>query len=304
MAGFQSQVNVTPALGVAGDFASSNPRASVLAGAGGLVAGASGVTVGKFAWVDPSDGVTTYSRGTQGAAPNGFVHREMNALITAYLAESSMTIPQGFPVTLFNEGDFFARVTGSTAATVGAAVYASYATGDITIGSAASSASATGAIGATFTATGSGTNLTVSSVTGLISIGDSLGVTTGIGAGITIVSQTSGTTGGAGVYVTSAATTISAATATAFGTVLNIAAVSSGSLDVGESVTGTGVPALAVISSQISGATGGVGVYRISVPATAYAASTTITSVGGVLTAWKAMSNAAVGELVKISTRG
>lgn len=68
---------------------------------------------------------------------------------------------------------------------------------------------------ASFTATGSGTNLTVSSVTGYLYRGLTLGVTTGISAGTKIVSQTSGTPGGAGVYVTSAATTISSGAATA-----------------------------------------------------------------------------------------
>jgi hypothetical protein len=68
---------------------------------------------------------------------------------------------------------------------------------------------------ASFTATGSGTNLTVTAVTGALYAGLTLGVTTGIGSGITIKSQTSGTIGGAGVYVTSSATTISAAPATA-----------------------------------------------------------------------------------------
>lgn len=302
MSGFQKQVNLTPALAVAGDFASSNPRATVLAGEGGLVAGATGVTVGKFAWVD-SDGITTYSRGTSGVAPDGFVHREMQALITAYLAESSMVIPQGFPVTLHNEGDFWAINSGPSACVKDQAVYATYADGSITTGSAATAAAATGAIGATFTATGSGTNLTTSSVTGRISIGDTVaGV--GVPAGTTIVSQTSGTPNGAGVYVTSQATTIAAATGTCFGTVLNVTAVASGTLEVGEAITGTGVPAGAVIESQVSGAIGGVGVYTISVPAAAYAASTALTVAGGVLTAWKTKSPAAVGELVKISTWG
>ena len=58
MSGFQKQVNLTPAPAVAGDFASTNPRASVPAGPGGLVAGLTGVIVGQFAWVDPADGVT------------------------------------------------------------------------------------------------------------------------------------------------------------------------------------------------------------------------------------------------------
>jgi hypothetical protein len=67
---------------------------------------------------------------------------------------------------------------------------------------------------ASFIATGSGTNLTVSAVSlGMITVGDTL-VGPGIPTGTTIVSQTSGTTGGAGVYVTSAATTASAARVT------------------------------------------------------------------------------------------
>lgn len=303
MTGFQRQVNLTPAPAVAGDFASSNPRATVLAGPGGLVAGVGGVSTGKFAWV-ASDGVTVHSYGTAAKAPSGFVHREQRGLITQYLGESTMNIPVGFPLALHNEGDFWAVNAGASAFSVGDTVYANYATGDVAQ-SAATNATATGAMGATFTASGSGTDLTTSAVTGVITIGETLGTTTGIPAGTTIVSQTSGTTGGAGVYVTSVATTISAATATSFGTTLTVSAVASGSLDVGESVTGTGIPALAVIASQISGATGGVGVYALSLPATAYAASTTVTSVGGVVaTGWKAQSAAAVGELVKISTWG
>jgi hypothetical protein len=303
MSGFQKTVNLTPAPAVAGDFASSNPRATVLAGPGGFVAGALGVTVGKFAWVD-DDGVTVQSFGTATKAPNGFVHREQQALIQTYLSESSVNIPQGFPVTLHNQGDFWATLTGANAATIGSAIYADYDTGNVTAVAASTGASATGAMGATFTASGSGTNLTVSSVTGLISIGETLGTTTGITAGTTVVSQTSGTPGGAGVYVTSTATTISAATATSFGNVLNVSAVGSGVLHVGDPVSGSGIPSDAVIASQVSGTTGGVGVYTLDQSATAYAASTTVTAVAGVLTSWKAQSVAAVGELVKISTWG
>lgn len=67
-----------------------------------------------------------------------------------------------------------------------------------------------------FTGTGSGTNLTASSVTGIIKVGDII-TGTGVPAGTTIRSQTSGTTGGAGVYVTSVATTSSGAALTAGG---------------------------------------------------------------------------------------
>lgn len=64
--------------------------------------------------------------------------------------------------------------------------------------------------GATFTGTGSGTNLTVTAVSGTIGIGDVIDGT-GVPAGTTLLSQTSGTPGGAGVYVTSIATTSVAA---------------------------------------------------------------------------------------------
>ena len=300
--GFQKQVNLTPAPAVAGDFASSNPRATVLAGPGGLVAGALGVTVGKFAWVD-DDGSTVQSFGTATKAPQGFVHREQQALIQQYLAESGMNIPQGFPVVLHNEGDFWAKLAGNNAATIGAAIYADYSNGDVCAVAAPAGASVTASIGATFTATGTGTSLVVTSVTGRISIGDKI-AGTGVTAGTTIAAQVSGTAGGAGTYTTSAATTAAAATVTAFGTVLNVTAVGSGVLEVGDAVSGTGIPSGAVVASQVSGTAGGVGVYTLDTTATAYAASTTVTAVGGVLTAFKAQSAAAVGELVKISTWG
>lgn len=302
MSGFQKQVNLQQAPAVAGDFASSNPRAVALAGQGALVAGEGGVTVGKFAWID-DDGNTVLSRGTGNRKPHGFVHREQQALISTYLAESGNQIPAGFPVTLHNQGDFYATVTGSTAATsLGQAVYATYATGDITIGSAATGASVTASMGATFTATGTGTSLVVTSVTGLISIGSEISGT-GVTAGTTIVAQVSGTTGGAGTYTTSAATTASSATVTSFGNRLNVTAVGSGTLAVGDPVSGTGIPSGAVINGIVSGS-GGVGVYTLDIAATAYAASTTVTVTAGVDTGWTVQSLAAVGELVKISTWG
>lgn len=301
--GFQKQVNANQAPAVAGDFASANPRASVLAGAGGLIAGAGGVTVGKFAWVD-DDGITVFNHGTATRKPDGFVHREQQAMITTYLAEASNVIPEGMPVVLHSEGDFWATVTGATAATLNASVFADYDTGDITIGAASTGASVTGSIGATFTASADtdATRLVVTSVTGQISVGDTVSGT-GITAGTTVVSQVSGTTGGAGTYQLSAANTASAATVTAFGVTMKVTAVGSGVLHVGDAVSGTGVPSGAVIATIVSGS-GGVGVYTLDTRATAYAASTTITAVAGVDTTWKAKSIAAVGELVKISSWG
>lgn len=372
--GFQQSVNIQPAPAVAGDFASGNPRASVLAGAAALVAGVGGVTVGKFAWI-ASDLATVHSYGTAPNAPDGFVHREQQALIVNYLAESSNNVPVGFPVTLHGAGDFWALVEGSVAATKNAAIYAIYGTGGITIGSAATGASVTaamgstntGSLGSTFTATGTGTSFAVTALTGYLAVGDTVSGT-GVTAGTTIVAQVSGTTGAAGTYTTSAATTSSGDTITSFGTtvkttvtankisigetisggagfpvgatvtaqvsgttggagvytisapgtaytasatgvttfgtVLNVTAIGSGTLAVGYPVSGTGIPAGAVIASQVTGTVGGIGVYTLSVAASAYAASTTVTATAGVLTSWKAKSAAAVGELVKISTWG
>lgn len=65
-------------------------------------------------------------------------------------------------------------------------------------------------IGASFTGNGSGTNLTASVVTGVINAGDKV-QGTGVPTNTIILSQTSGTPGGAGVYVTSGATTASGA---------------------------------------------------------------------------------------------
>jgi hypothetical protein len=128
--GFQTQVYQQPNPAVAGDFASANPRATVLAGPGQLVAGSAGVTVGRFAWAD-TDGIVS-NAGT--GVPTGFVHREQQGVITIWLAESSMIIPEGLMVVLHNLGDFWAQTT--TAATAGQKVFASNTDGTIAAGDA------------------------------------------------------------------------------------------------------------------------------------------------------------------------
>ncbi len=65
-------------------------------------------------------------------------------------------------------------------------------------------------VGATFTGSGSSTNLTVTAVAGVIAVGDRVNGS-GVPGGTNIVSQASGSAGGAGVYVTNNATTSSSA---------------------------------------------------------------------------------------------
>lgn len=134
--GFQSVINQYPAPAVEGDFASANPYASVVAGDSALVAGASGVTVGRFAWATAAGVVSNVQ--TSGA-PTGFVHRHQQAVITVWLGASSMLIPAGLQMGLMSAGDFWGRST--TVATIGQKVFASITDGTI----------ATGAAGATVT---------------------------------------------------------------------------------------------------------------------------------------------------------
>src|SRR6185312_6035468 len=197
---FQTQVNLQPAPAVEGDFASANPRANVLAGAGALVTGTLGFTVGNFAWADANGIVNNYF--TVGGRI-GFIHREQQALITAFLAETSMLVPAGFPITLFNAGEFWDKFAAG--ATIGQKVYAYYDDG-----TAYAAATATPPTNALITAnTATNTTLTVTANTGRpIAVGQPIS-----GAGIqagTIISAFGTGTGGAGTYTLSLATTATA----------------------------------------------------------------------------------------------
>lgn len=130
---FQTAVNLNFAPGVAGDFADANPRASVLAGPGALVAGTGGIQAGRFAWVDATN---SYALNTGSGLPAGFVHREWQGLITIYLAEAGNNIPQGFEITLFSSGSFWAVNGTGAATTMNQKVFATLADGTVQFGAA------------------------------------------------------------------------------------------------------------------------------------------------------------------------
>ena len=142
---FQNLVNLQQAPAVAGDFASANPRSAVVANEAAFVAGAGGVTVGRFAWIQ-SDGVTVLNTGT--GKPDGFIHRDQQALISTYLAEASNVIPVGFAVTLMRTGDYYATSTVA-AAVKGNKAFAKLADG--TMQPAAAGATVSGFIETDFT---------------------------------------------------------------------------------------------------------------------------------------------------------
>lgn len=112
---FQNQVYINPAQALPGDFASSNPMVYKLASTGKMIADSSGVKVGQFCVLNADGTVTS----VPGAAPSstsriGFVHREENAQISTFLADSSYTIQPGRPVAAFGKGDFFANADAIT----------------------------------------------------------------------------------------------------------------------------------------------------------------------------------------------
>jgi hypothetical protein len=305
---FQTQVNQQPAPGVEGDFASANPRATVLAGPNALVAATGGLTVGRFAWLDTATASLASNAAPNASAPNGFVHNDHRALITTYLGETSMVIPAGFGVDLFNEGDFWVKNNGTTEAVPGQKAYANYADGRATF--AASGAPTTGGSGSastiapeTASVTGSiiGNLLTVTAVgSGTLVVGGTLSGT-GVATGTMITQQLTGTTGGIGTYTVNipeqnaASTTISET----YG-LLTVGGTVTGSFGVGDEVTGTGVTAGTYITSLGTG-TGGAGTYNVSVSQTV--ASEAISVLSNVETGWYCRSFGAPGELVKISSR-
>lgn len=310
---FQTQVNIQPAPAVAGDFASTNPRSVVLAGPGALVAGPnpnttpSGLVVGCFAWLDPATASIATNYATSAAPPVGIVHNEHTGLITEYLGQASMVIPQGFEVALYDGGDFWVVNSGTNEAVPGLKAYAGYATGLATFAPTASptaGASVTGAIAAStasFTASLANNVLDVTVVASGTLVPGATISGAGVATGTMIEEQLTGTTGGVGTYLVTIPeqTVASEAMTAAYGT-LTVSAVASGAIGVGDLLSGSGVTTGTNVTGFGTG-TGGTGTYFVTPSQTA--SSTTITVEGNVETVWTCRSFGAPGEVVKISAR-
>lgn len=311
---FQTFVGTQPSPAVAGDFASANPRSSVLAGPGGLVCGPQGVFVGRFAWlsydrVDANDAPAELNNFGIGV-PDGFVHREQQGLITQFLSESSMLVPSGFAITAMSSGDYWVVNSGTIEAIPGMVAYANFANGLASFAAAGSpgSASATGVITAgassvtgsiandilTVTAVGSGTLYPGTTISG-----------TGVATGSMIQTQempllVGEAVGGIGRYTLNIGEqTVASETITGAYGLLTISGSVTGVFGVGDSISGTGVVAGTSISALGTG-TGGTGTYIVN-NATPVS-STTITAGTSVATKWFCRSTGLPGELVKISS--
>jgi hypothetical protein len=290
---FQNRISDQPAPAVKGDFADANVRANVLAGAGALVAlgqqtvGASVVNrypiVGNFAWGNQVTGFASSRYFGETVAKIGFVHRENQAVIVPFLAEQEMFLEAGLGVTLMNQGSFWAQF--AAAAVVGQKVFANYLDGSVYSAAAGTSTAVASLMtGAIVGVTGV---LTISAITGTLSVGTVLSGGD-VPAGVAIVAQLSGTIGGAGTYQTTATADVadltgaigansvetgyrvdSAAPVNAAFTadlaatgVLTVSAVASGALDAGQRVTAAGMPLGVKIVGQLTGSAGDTGTYQ------------------------------------------
>jgi hypothetical protein len=291
-------VNVQAAPAVVGDFCDSNPRATVDSGQGAFVAGPNGLAVGLFCWADPTNTMlNNYGPG----APTGFVHRDQQALVTAFLGDDSMVIPPGYQATAFNAGGFWVKNAGTTTSAIEQTAYTNNSTGAVQFGSNWTGASVTATIAEdVVTGSISGTTLTVTAVTsGQVNTGETF-TGAGVMSGTYVVSQLTGTPGGVGTYQVNNSQTVASETLTGSYSLMNVSAVASGALGLGDALSGAGVTAGTYIVALGTGA-GGAGTYVVSNSQTVGTAET-ITVATGTATKWVAASIGAPGELVKMTT--
>ena len=309
--GFQSQINVQPAPATWGDFCDANPRFVLNAGPGGFVSGPAGVTVGRFCWSAPPtdpDSTNTQINSFGTGAPAGFVHRELQGLITTFLADASMLIPQGFPVSVYNGGGFWAKNEGTTYANVGNKVYANFGNGACSFAATGSAGSVTvnGSITpgvSSFNGSIAGSVLTVTTVvSGTIVPGTVVTGGTGITTNTIVINQISGASGGVGTYgVSQPEQNVSSALLAGTYGILTVASIGTGNLNIGSVVSGSvgGIVSGTTIYGLGTGTGSSTGTYFVS--PTQSVLTNAIVWTSGYETKWYAMSAGAAGELIKIS---
>lgn len=304
--GFQSTVNRELPVAVAGDFAGTNPRASVPGGPGAFKCVSTGVRVGRFAWFNPATGLA--SNYIQEGSVLAFVHRENQAQLVEYLEAFESTIQGFFNVTGHTRGDFWGEFLAG--ASINQKVYANAQTGALTAaatGTGTQSLAFTGSIAVT---TGLMT-VTVAGTPASLAVGMTV-TGTGVPAGTFITALGTGT-GGTGTYQTNLLnaaavasfangngyltvetpwSTYGVAKVDAVGTasiavstgIMTVTALASGLFESGQYLNGTGVPRDLFMTSQITATTpsfanggGGTGTYQTTTIGNAAVASTTVT---------------------------
>lgn len=306
--GIQQSVGTQPAVAVAGDFASANPRYSVDAGPGGLVAGPSGLTAGLFAWVSfavmDGDGAPAAANNYGSGKPAGIAPRNQQGLITSYLNDASMVLPFGFQATVISSGDMWIVNNGATAATPGMKAYANFGNGQATFAAtgagttASGSASSVAAAASSFTGSIAGNIMTVTAVaSGNIVPGTTISGT-GVTTGTKIAYQLSGTPNGVGTYaLDTGGQNVTSETITGAYGILTVGGTVVAGFGVGDTISGTNVVTGTKITALISG-TGAGGTYAVD--NATVVTSTAITAATNVETDWWCSSYGLPGELVKV----
>lgn len=310
MAGFPAQVQQVQAPGIEWAFASVNPRNSVLAGPGALVAGTN--CFPGFVWADPYTQVVN-SNGI--GSVTGIIVRNWQGIITTYLSEATMQIYPGSQIGVMDKCDVWCPNGGTTIALPGQKAYANLNNGQIVAFAAAGSppagASATGSMIQTETSpafTGVlspvvnpqddtvGCILTASAVTGLIVPGEIIAGTNVITGTQILGPVVPGNTGAGQYFVNYPQTVASEAMTGSYG--LFTPGTVTGTFTVGDVLAGSGGGGVtAGTAIWAAGATPGTWYVSPSQSVT----SSTITSTNYVETKWFCRTPGAPGEIVKIS---
>jgi hypothetical protein len=325
---FQKQVNTYQAPANLGAIASMNPLSTVAAGPGGLVAGAAGVLVGRFAWntypVAGGPGLAQnmcpISDTEAPRVPDGFICNQQQGLITLWLGSESLGVPHGVMVTEHDRGDFWAQSTMSEAI-IGNKVFANLITGQAlaaAAGSTPASYSGTPAVIKGTVASLTNFTMTITEVTSGVVAPGQLVVGENIPQG-TYISSLGTSTGGTGtVFLTRNATKLFTAqdlttsvpeaygafdgTASFATDVMTVTAVQSGAAVAGQLVTSANVAAGTYIVAQLTGTPGGAGTYQLSTePGTITAQDVKATS--WIETDWYVKSAGNVMDLIKIGLK-
>ena len=270
------------------------------------VTGSLSVTVDGYARSIASLVLTT---ATSFSAAAGLIQSGLNL---SPATEASFTASVGATGTGVMGGSFTGCTTSGTTLTIGAVGSGSLWPGDLVSGTDTTnslpagcyivqqlSGTVGGGAGATFqlsaaatpgnltstTVSATSVNLHATAVTGLVSIGDTVGGTS-IPAGATVVSQVAGTAGGVGTYQLScAAQSIASEAITVSSNVLDVTVLASGTLSAAQTVVMSGLTGSPTITGQTSGTAGQVGLYTISGAAQHVASeSGTTTPTGAVVT--------------------
>jgi hypothetical protein len=206
------------------------------------------------------------------------------ASVTGSISGTTLTISAVASGGVVSVGDVVSHASILETATITGLGTGTGGTGTYTLTYTGSTASFTGSI--------SGTTMTVTAITsGSIIVGQVI-TGTDVTANTTVSSQISGTVGGIGTYTVSISQTrtsraltgtytLASTTLSILSTVMTVTAVASGTLSIGQFLTGTGVAFSTSITAFGTGS-GNTGTYTLS--SAQYFASTTVTASAGTVT--------------------